>query len=159
MKIIMKLNARSFLAGVIFAVAMYFLVFLLRRRTSFYDGINISENMTYDEARNIRNTELKRLMDEHAKNMETVQNVEQGDKFVADHRDAIAKLEAQLAIFEMKKSQKSPAPSNAREAPPVEEAAFASPAPSPAQETPSPAQETPSPAPQTSTYEIEPYHG
>jgi hypothetical protein len=152
MKIIMKLDARSFLVGIVFAVAMYLLFGLLRRRTSFYDGININENMTYDEARNLRNTELRRLMDEHAKNMETVQNVEQGDKFVADHSDAVAKLEAQLAIFEMKKSQKSPAPSNAQEAPPVEESAFASPAASPAPETPSP-------APQTSTYEIEPYHG
>lgn len=148
----MNLDARSFLAGVVFAVAMYLLFCLLRRRTSFYDGIIINENMTYDEARNLRNTELKRLIDEHAKNMETVQNVEQGDKFVANHRDAVAKLEAQLAIFEMKKSQKSPAPSNAQEAPPVDEAVFASP-------SPAPAPEAPSPAPQTSTYEIEPYHG
>lgn len=145
----MKLDARSFLAGIVFAVIMYLLFGLFKRRISFYNEFNINENMTYDEARNLRNTEIKRLMDEHAKNMETVQSVEQGDKLVADYKDALAKVEAQLAIFEMKKSQKSPAPSTAQEAPPIEEVAFTSPSPAPPQETA---------PPQTSTYEVEPFY-
>ncbi len=151
----MKLDTRSFIVGFITAIVLYVLYTLFRARYSFYDGVQFNDNMSYDEARNLRNTELKRLIDDHAKKMETVQTVEEGDKFVAEHDDAIAKLEAQFAVFEMKKSQKSPAPVNAQEAPSVEEIAMgASPETSPA-----PAPETQvAPGPQTSTYEIEPYH-
>lgn len=143
----MKFDVVSFAIGVVAAFLLHFLWRMLRRRTSNYEPPQFDSGMTYEQAKAVHDAEFKKLTDAHTKNMEGVQSVEQGDKFVLDYRDAVAKLGAKLAVFETKRAM------SAGESiiPPGQQAP-----PQQAQQAQAPAVQTPM-TPQTSTYARAPY--
>lgn len=141
----MDFDLVSFAIGVVTAVVFYFLWRMLKRRTSNYEPPQFDSGMTYEQAKAVHDAEFKKLTDAHTKNMESVQSVEQGDKFVLEYRDAVAKLGAKLAVFETKRAMsagESIIPQGQQAPPPQEQQA---------QQAQVPAVQTPV-TPQTSTY-------